>query len=228
MSVLGCTHDILDSNNKEPPQQGFSNAKYAHKYLQRKERPSACCPCFMTRNLILISNLYFSKMFSKVERNSSGSLGTKGATTTRSNRKRTAQLGSAAPQGSTAPQSTARHSRTPRHATSHNMAAPLHHRATKKTAQHGQHRQKTAEHNSTAPRNSTAPQNTTQRSRAPQQTTPTTRKQARHGHRHQNTLPEDNRGQPDPAPQVRTPNETAQHTATPHSTRRHEQRRPHN
>ena len=49
---------------------------------------------------------------------------------------------------------------------------------------------------------------------------------ARQGHRHRNTPPEDNRGQPDPARHHRTPQEQAKHRATHHSTRHHQQRRP--
>ena len=50
---------------------------------------------------------------------------------------------------------------------------------------------------------------------------------AREGHRHRNTPPEDIHRKADPAPHHRTPKETAQHTATQHSTRRQKQRRPH-
>ena len=50
---------------------------------------------------------------------------------------------------------------------------------------------------------------------------------ARQGHRHRNTPPADNHGPPDPAPHQRTPEGTAQHTATHRNTRRQRQHAPH-
>ena len=90
----------------------------------------------------------------------------------------------------------------------------------KRNSKHQQRRKKRAEHDSTAPheREARTDHNTGEQGTAADQTNQREAGHAaRQGHRHRNTPPEDDRGQPDPAPRHSTPQASAQHTAAGNS-----------